>query len=57
LLGQEFGPLRIAAELTRLRDSANRLVSSPWAQRRIRVLSRALLRHGSLSAEQIYELA
>jgi hypothetical protein len=50
-------PLRAAAELARCRDSAQRLVSSAWAQQRIRVLADALLRHGSLHAQQIYELS
>jgi hypothetical protein len=50
-------PLQAAAELVRYRDAAQRLVRSPWAQRRIVAIADALLRHGSLNAEQIFELA
>jgi hypothetical protein len=49
-------PLQAAAELVRYRDAAQRLVRSPWAQQRIRLLADALLRHGTLTAEQIFEL-
>jgi hypothetical protein len=46
-------PLRAAAELARCRDAAARLVRSAWAQRRIRVLADALLRCGTLNADEI----
>ncbi len=49
-------PLNAAAELARYRDAAQRLVRSPWAQQRIRLLADALLRRGNLSGEQIFEL-
>jgi hypothetical protein len=48
--------LQIASEFERLRYAARRLVTTPWAQRRIRVLADALLRHGTLCGEQIFEL-
>jgi hypothetical protein len=49
-------PLQAAAELVRYRDAAQRLVRSPWAQRRIRLLADALLRHGTLSGEEIHRI-
>ena len=56
-LARQLNPLQIEAELTRYRDAAQRLVRSPWARHRIRVLADALLRQGTLSGEQIFELA
>ena len=38
-------------------DAAQRLVRSAWARHRIRLLADALLRHSTLSGEQIFELA
>ena len=49
-------PLHAAAELTRYRDAAQRLVRSAWARHRI-VLADALLRNGSLSGDEILGLA
>jgi hypothetical protein len=49
-------PLQAAAELMRYRDAAQRLVRSPWAQQRIRLLADALLRHGTLSGEEIHRI-
>jgi hypothetical protein len=49
-------PLRAAAELSRLRDAAQRLVRSGWAQQRIRLLADALLRHGTLTADDVAAL-
>jgi hypothetical protein len=46
-----------ATELARYCDAAQRLVRSPWAHHRIHLLADALLRHGTLSSEQIFELA
>jgi hypothetical protein len=56
-LARQLNPLQIGAELTRYRDAAQRLVRSAWARHRIRLLADALLRHGTLSGEQIFELA
>ncbi len=50
-------PLHAAVKLGRCRDAAQRLVRTPWARQRIRALAAALLRYGSLSGEQIAELA
>jgi hypothetical protein len=50
-------PLQAAAELTRYRDAAQRPVRSAWAQHRIHLLADALLQQGTLSGEQIFELA
>jgi hypothetical protein len=55
-LVRRIGPLRIGVERDRYRSAARSLVSSSSAQRRIRVIADALLRCGSLDAEQIYEL-
>ena len=55
-LARQLNPLQIGGELVRYRDAAQRLVRSPWAPRRIRLLADALLRHGTLSGEQIFEL-
>jgi hypothetical protein len=46
-------PLQAAAELSRCRAAAERLVRSAWAQARIRLLADALLRCGTLSGEEI----
>ena len=50
-------PLRAAAELARCRAAAERLVRSQFGATRIRLFADALLRHGSLSAQEIYEVA
>ena len=49
-------PLQAAAELSRCRAAAERLVRSAWAQQRIRVLADALLRCGTLSGEEIHRI-
>jgi hypothetical protein len=56
-LVQRCGPLRLGIELDRYRSAARSLVPAPSAQARIRLIADALLRCGSLDAEQIYELA
>jgi hypothetical protein len=43
----------IGTEFTRYRDAAQRLVRSPWAQRRIVVIADALLRQGTLTREEV----
>ncbi len=53
LARQITNPLLAAAELARFRNAAQRLVRSPWAQRRIRLLADALLRRGTLNGEEI----
>jgi hypothetical protein len=52
-LARQLDPLQVGTALARFRDAAQRLIRSPWAQQRIRLLADALLRHGTLSAEQI----
>ncbi len=54
-LARQLNPLQVGAELVRYRDAAQRLVRSPWARQRIRLLADALLRHGTLTGEQIFE--
>jgi hypothetical protein len=55
-LARQLNPLQVGGELVRYRDAAQRLVRSPWAQQPIRLLADALLRHGTLRGEQIFEL-
>jgi hypothetical protein len=50
-------PLRVERELARCRAAAERLVSSKFGATRIRLLADALLRVGSLSAQEIYAVA
>jgi hypothetical protein len=52
-LARRFEPLFIAAEIARHREAAERLVRTPWAEHRIRLIAEALLRHGTLSGEEI----
>jgi hypothetical protein len=49
-------PSQIEAELTALRSEAERLVRTPWAQKRIRLVADALLRDGRLDGEAIEAL-
>ena len=49
-------PLQVGVELARHRDAAARLVRSQWARQRIAKLAAALLQHGTLRGEQIFEL-
>jgi hypothetical protein len=56
-LARRFEPLRIAAEIARLRDAAERLVRTPWAEQRIRLVTEALLQRGTLTGEEICGLA
>jgi hypothetical protein len=56
-LGRQFDPLQIGGELSRCRDAAQRLIRSPWGRQRITVLADALLRHGTLSAEEVAAVA
>jgi hypothetical protein len=39
--------------MARLRDAAHRLVQTPWAQQRIRLVAAALLHHGTLTGDEI----
>ena len=52
-LKRQFTPLQLATEFERLRDAAHRLVRTPWAQQRIRLLAAALLRRGTLTGDEI----
>jgi hypothetical protein len=47
----------VALARVRYRDAAQRLIRSPWAQQRIRLLAAALLRHGTLSGDEIFDLS
>ena len=40
-----------AGEIARLRDAAQRLMRTAWAQQRIRLIAAALVQHGTLSGE------
>jgi hypothetical protein len=46
-------PLWIGVMLARHKDAADKLVRTPWASSRIRLIATALLRHGTLTGEQI----
>jgi hypothetical protein len=52
-LARRFEPLRLAAEIARHREAAERLVRTPWAQQRIELIADALVRHGTLTGEEI----
>jgi hypothetical protein len=52
-LARQLNPLQVGAEFVRYRDAAQRLIRSPWAQHRVRLLADALLRHGTLSGDEI----
>jgi hypothetical protein len=52
-LSRQFDPPKVGAEIARLRDDAERLVRTPWAQHCIRLLAAALLRHGTFTGDQI----
>jgi hypothetical protein len=55
-LRRHVGPLRLALESKRLRYSARALVRTPWAQRAIPKLVKALLRQGMLSGDQVSDV-
>jgi hypothetical protein len=52
-LARQFDSLKVGAEIARLRDAAQRLVRTPRAQHRIRLVADALLQHGTLTGDQI----
>jgi hypothetical protein len=52
-VARRFEPLRIATEIARLRDAAERLVRTAWAEQRIRLVAEALLERGTLTGEEI----
>jgi hypothetical protein len=52
-LSQRFDPLTVGAEIVRLRDATDRLVRTEWAQHRIRAVAAALLRHVTLTGDEI----
>jgi hypothetical protein len=52
-LARRFDPLQIGVEIARLRDASHRLVRTPWAQQRIRLVAAALLHHRTLTGDEI----
>jgi hypothetical protein len=52
-LARRFDLLKVGTEIARLRDAAHRLVRTAWAQERVRLLADALLRHGTLTGDEI----
>ncbi len=52
-LAQYYSPLEINVQLERMRGAAERLVKTDWARRVIPRIADELLRHGSLTGEQI----
>lgn len=55
-LAQRYDASKILFELGRARDSAERLVASPWAKERITRIAAALLKHTTLNSQDIAEL-
>jgi hypothetical protein len=55
-LERQVGALRRGLEFERLRDSARRLVRTPWARARVPLLAAALIERGTLSGEHLYSL-
>jgi hypothetical protein len=52
-LAKRLEPVQLAAEMMRLRGSAERLVRTVWARARIEVIADALLARGTLTGEEI----
>jgi hypothetical protein len=52
-LARRFDPMQIGTEIARLRDAAQRLVRTAWAQQRIPLIAEALLRRGTLAGDEI----
>jgi hypothetical protein len=55
-LRRHVGPLRLGLEFERARDSARRLVASPWARFAIPKLAAALQRHSTLDGDEINDV-
>jgi hypothetical protein len=56
LLSQIHSEILHAWQLDRLRTAAAHLVRQPWARERIERLAAALIEHGTLDADAIYQL-
>lgn len=54
---RSYDPLWIGVALARHADAAASLVRTPWAQHRIRLIAAALLKHGTLTGDEIGGLA
>lgn len=52
-LGRQYDALQIGFQLNRLRDAAERLVRTPWAQHRIGLIAATLLERGTLTGADI----
>jgi hypothetical protein len=55
-LSRQYDALQIRFQFDRLRDAADKLVRTEWAQQRIKLIAAELLARGTLSAEDIAAL-
>ena len=55
-LRSRFSELEVAQQMQRMRDAANRLVRTRWAEVRIWAIAGALVERGTLTADEIYTL-
>lgn len=55
-LSRKYDALEIGFQMNRLRDAADKLVSTEWARDRIERISAALLARGTLTSEDIAAL-
>jgi hypothetical protein len=55
-LRRSFSPLEVLGAYQQARNAAAALVRTPWARRRVPLLTAALVERGTLSGEDIYML-
>jgi hypothetical protein len=52
-LSDRYDLLQVEAEIVRFRDAAFKLLQTPWAEQRVRLITAALLDRGTLTGEDI----